>query len=115
LVVDDEEAIRRLLQTVLHSAGYKVHTAANGAEAVKTFAAHARAIDLVILDYAMPGMSGGDLFHELRRQNPNVRVILSSGHAGGQEIRAMPGLLAVVPKPFRIQDMLRAVRDAAAE
>src|SRR5262249_19789612 len=74
LLADDEEVVGRLAMTILERLGYKVLCAQDGAEAVDIYRQRARDIDLVILDLAMPRLSGADALRELRKINPGVAV-----------------------------------------
>ncbi|HVS34385.1 MAG TPA: PAS domain S-box protein, partial [Gemmataceae bacterium] len=67
LVVDDEEMVRELARLVLERRGYQVLTASDGEEALNQFSAHSGQIDLVLLDYSMPGLTGLDVFEALRK------------------------------------------------
>jgi two-component system alkaline phosphatase synthesis response regulator PhoP len=77
LCVDDEEAIRCLLEVALEQFGYTALVACNGREALRLTAQH-RA-DAVILDYCMPDMNGGEVALEMKRLRPDVPIILFSG------------------------------------
>jgi two-component system nitrogen regulation response regulator NtrX len=79
LVVDDERSIRDILAQVLGYEGYEVATAASGGEALSSY--RARPADLVILDVKMQGIDGLDTLAQLRQQDPEVRVVMISGHA----------------------------------
>ncbi len=79
LVVDDEEATREALARVLDSAGYTVHTASSGKEALRL--ADEQPIQLVISDYHMPDMTGIELFMLLRERHPNICRIMVTGQA----------------------------------
>jgi DNA-binding NtrC family response regulator len=79
LVVDDEEATREALARVLESAGYTVHTASGGKEALRV--ADKQPIELVISDYHMPDMTGIELFMLLRERHPNICRIMVTGQA----------------------------------
>jgi CheY-like chemotaxis protein len=116
LVVDDEEPVRSLVTAILHAAGFRVHAAANGPEALDLFSSHPGDFDLVILDYVMPDMDGTEVMRELRRLVPSVKVILSSGHSSCFDLRDLvaAGVTAFLPKPYRPQDLLRVVRDVLA-
>jgi CheY-like chemotaxis protein len=77
LCVDDEEAIRCLLESVLKQFGYSALVACNGREALQLTAQHQ--IDAVILDCCLPDMNGGDVALEMKRLRPDVPIILFSG------------------------------------
>ena len=76
LVVDDEEAIRNLLQRILREAGYQVTTAANGKDAL--YKVSLGEAEVVLLDIKMPGKSGLELLPEIRKDYPNTVVIMST-------------------------------------
>jgi PAS domain S-box-containing protein len=110
LVVDDEAAVREIARVTLESYGYRVMEAADGAEALATYALHKDEIQLVISDMDMPVMNGAAMINLLEQINPNVRVISASGmvapaKAGDSPFRVM------LPKPFTAAELLRTVRD----
>src|SRR5207253_9619493 len=77
LVVDDEDMVRHLARCVLERWGFRVLTAADGEQALATYRARGREIDLVVLDFAMPQLTGLQVLHGLQRLNPGVRVIFA--------------------------------------
>jgi two-component system, cell cycle sensor histidine kinase and response regulator CckA len=81
LVIDDEEDIRDVVQAVLQSRGIGVLTAEDGRRGIELFKQHADAIDAVLLDMNMPGMSGEAVFSALLALRPDVKVILSTGYS----------------------------------
>lgn len=78
LLVDDEEGIRKFLGISLKDLGYTVHVASDAAEALDLFAAFKPTI--VLTDIKMPGMDGIELLQRLKRQDPEIEVIMISGH-----------------------------------
>ncbi len=76
LSVDDEPGILFTRQKLLENAGYEVLSAADGEQALHFFATHA--VDLVLLDYLMPGMDGGVVAQAIKQQTPLVPVIIVS-------------------------------------
>jgi CheY-like chemotaxis protein len=76
LSVDDEQGILVSRQLILESEGYEVLSAADGEQALHFFEAHA--IDLVLLDYLMPGMDGGVIARKIKAHNPGVPVVIVS-------------------------------------
>src|SRR4030042_3388758 len=78
LVVDDEERIRQSLNGILKDEGYEVFDAKDGAQALKQIENDPP--DLVLLDIWMPGMDGMEVLGRIKAQNPNLPVIMISGH-----------------------------------
>jgi PAS domain S-box-containing protein len=110
LVAEDEAPVRRVIERVLKSAGYRVYVAANGHEAL-AMAPTLPHLDLLLTDVVMPGMSGVDLARQLTRARPDLRVILASGYTGDSLIRV--GARETVPyldKPFTAETLLVRVR-----
>jgi two-component system, cell cycle sensor histidine kinase and response regulator CckA len=85
LIVDDEEVVRELARVILVELGYSVTVCKDGKEAVDYYRMSWREIDLVLLDMVMPELGGRDTFAAMRRINPAVRVILSSGYSINSE------------------------------
>jgi CheY-like chemotaxis protein len=114
LVIDDEEIVRRTAQATLERFGYKVLVAEDGVQGVKRFRELAAEIDVVLLDMTMPAMSGEETFRELRRIQPEVRVVLSSGYNEVEASRRFSGkrLAGFVQKPYtaaRLAEAMQAV------
>lgn len=104
LLVDDEENIRQLAETMLTGLGYKVLLAKDGKEAVEIFKKKNKNIDIVLLDIIMPVMSGKETNRKLRKINPDVKVLLSSGFSQNGAASEMmdEGALGFIQKPFRL-------------
>jgi PAS domain S-box-containing protein len=115
LLADDDRVLRTLGSAVLQRHGYKVLVAADGQEAVEIYEKEGPRIDLVILDLSMPRLSGRDAHRRLRQLNPQVRVLLCSGHPAEAAEAAREGALGYVSKPYRGQDLAAAVRKALDE
>ena len=117
LLVEDEPAFRELLQRVLESNGYAVLVAADGRAALALAAAHDGAIELLLTDMILPGMSGSTIAERLRQDRPGVKVLYISGYS--QEAVASKGMLgsgtAFLSKPFRLDAFLHKVRDLLDE
>ena len=104
LLVDDEDMVLEVGARVLEKLHYAVLKAENGRDAVALLTRYIDRIVLVILDLNMPGMSGGVVFEELRKQKPDVKVLLTSGYGldgRTQELIASGGC-GFVQKPFSI-------------
>lgn len=114
LLVDDDDDLRTVGEESLRELGYSVLAARDGVEALGVFEAESERIRLVILDMSMPRMNGRDALARLRERNPDVRVLVTSGHALDDEARALlgQGAMGFVEKPYRLADIGRAVRAA---
>ena len=113
LVIDDERFVRTATCRILASLGYDVLEAEDGQSGLDLFRSRGGAIDAVVLDLTMPRMSGEETLRELRRADPNVRVVVFSGYAQ-QDVAERLGPLAagILPKPFTAQQLGAAVREA---
>jgi len=80
LVVDDEQMIRTIAEKILRRAGFEVLVASSGVQAVDIFRSHGESVELAVVDMSMEGMSGLDTIRELRRIDPQLSVIISSGN-----------------------------------
>jgi PAS domain S-box-containing protein len=112
LVVEDQEAVRRLARMILQMHGYRVLEAASGAEALGIAGAHAGGIDLLLTDVVMPGMDGRTLSERLRESRPHLPVILMSGYAEDviSSRGGLSGGVAYVQKPFCPNGLAAKVR-----
>jgi PAS domain S-box-containing protein len=112
LMVDDEPTILKVTGDLLQTLGYRVFRAASGKEAVEIYRTHHGQIDLVILDMVMPVWGGGETFDELKRINPRIKAILSSGYSLNGEAKTIlgRGVKAFIQKPFMIDQVSLAIR-----
>ena len=110
LVIDDEPAIVRFLQRALESSGYGVHSATDGAEGLRIAAEQKP--DLVVLDLAMPGLSGAAVLAALMAQDPSLRVIVVSAMDDVEgRVRCLDaGAVDFIGKPFAVAELLARVR-----
>jgi signal transduction histidine kinase/CheY-like chemotaxis protein len=113
LLVEDEVALRNLVQILLTEAGYHVIPASTSREALALGMAPGVAVDLLLTDVVMPGLSGPQLASELTRRRPDVQVLYMSGYIG--DALADQGLdesaVTILQKPFKPEQLLRLVRD----
>ena len=110
LMVDDEDLLLTMGETVLSAYGYKVLTANSGQKALDIIE-RGDPIDLVITDLVMPNMSGRELVDRVRRLSPEIRILSSSGYVRPTEEQEHTGYLQ---KPFSSQDLLLKVKQALA-
>ena len=116
LIIDDDPMVLELLQGVLSSAGHEVTAAANGLDGMKQFRAGFH--ELVITDVCMPYIDGADLLRVLRRETPDVPVIVVTGHSSIEkgasmqstlELMSRLGAVHVLAKPFLPEALLESV------
>ncbi len=88
LCVDDEAVGLQVRKILLERAGYQVLTAADGPSGIQVFASEP--VDAVVLDYAMPGMHGGQVAQKMRQTKPEVPILLLSAYVGlPEEVRSV--------------------------
>jgi two-component system, cell cycle sensor histidine kinase and response regulator CckA len=115
LLIDDELALRSLGSRMLRRLGFDTLVACNGVEGLALFNQRSAEIEYVLLDWTMPEMGGGETLRELRRVNPDVRVVLASGHAPDDILRlvGVGRASAFVRKPYNLGDLAQAFRQAS--
>ena len=121
LVIDDDHAVRGAMQLVLQAEGFDVVLASDGKNGIVT--AQANAPDLVIVDLFMPGMTGADTIKAIRERIPRVPIIAISGALANTEApsvdarspTAQSGADITLHKPFRPNELLKAVRHSIGE
>lgn len=112
LVVDDEPPIREALVRTLESWNYRCFTAEDGSDALALYFARRGEIDVVLTDLAMAQMDGVKLVRSLRRIDPDVRVVVSSGHIQrevAQELETL-GVNILIEKPYNAEQLLCALQ-----
>ncbi len=117
LLVDDEEAIVRVIKRMLEQLGYEVVTRMNGLEALDMFRSQPHQIDLVITDQTMPGMTGENLAKEIIATGSDIPIILCTGFSEQiDENRAMEmGISAFVMKPAEMFEIAKTIRKVLGE
>jgi two-component system cell cycle sensor histidine kinase/response regulator CckA len=116
LLVEDEEGLRGLNARGLASRGYTVLEAGNGVEALEVLERQGGNVDLVVSDVVMPEMDGPTLLKEMRKTNPELKIIFVSGYAEDAFEKNLPerGQFAFLPKPFTLKQLVAAVKDTIA-
>ena len=109
IVVDDEPQILDILVSTLEAAGYAVIQAADGDTAMKLFRRHHRHVRLAVLDLDLPGKSGTACLREMRAKRPQLAAVLITGGSRLQLEAHLGPLTRLLPKPFRIHELERAV------
>jgi CheY-like chemotaxis protein len=114
LVVDDEDQIRRLVCETLEQAGYHVTEARDGKEALQQY--RQGPADLVIMDILMPNQDGLETTVVLRREYPDVKIIVITGGSdmigilNYLDVAKMMGAHSTLQKPFEMKTLLEAVQ-----
>ena len=110
LVIDDEDVVRSVARRFLGHCGYRVLEAADGRDGVAVFCRERESVALVLLDLAMPTMSGREALAAMRDVDPEVKVIIFTGDATKAE--GIEGDFTVLEKPFDLDELGAAVRRA---
>ena len=113
LVAEDNDEVRRLAREILTSRGYTVIEAKDGEDAVRRFMDHKEEIDLLLLDVVMPRMNGKEAYEAIKKANPGVRVLFTSGYTG--DVVLDKGVhdesINFISKPLSPDELLRKVRE----
>jgi len=113
LIAEDDDDVRRLDKELFEECGYTVIEAANGREALDLFLEHREIIDLLMFDVIMPKMNGREVFEEIRKVRPEIKVLFTSGYTG--DILNGKGDLGrefdFVAKPIPPEELLTKVRE----
>ena len=114
LLVEDEDMVRAVAERALTRQGYTVLTAANGEEALDILDERGP-VDLLVSDVVMPAMDGPTMVRAARGKFPDIPVLFMSGYAEEQLRRSIDlDRVAFLPKPFSVQQLAEAARDAVA-
>jgi len=113
LIVEDEEAVRRVARRILESAGYTVLTAANPGEALLLLERHQEPVHLMLSDVVMPGMSGRDLAARIADIRPQIRILYMSGYTDDAILQrgVLDHAMHFIPKPYTPAELQRKVRE----
>ena len=116
LVVEDEDTLRLAVSKMLRKKGLSVIEAIDGSAAVDLFRANEPDIAVVLLDMTLPGMSGPEVFAELQRIRPDIKVIVTTAYSqettlpiGGQQSWAF------IRKPYQLNDLMNLLRGACLD
>jgi PAS domain S-box-containing protein len=113
LLVDDEALVIDVGVQLLGKLGYTVIEAKSGRDAIRIFKEQNHTIDMLILDMVMPNMGGGEVFDQIKRIDPKVKVLLSSGYSvNGQATEILKrGCEGFIQKPFNMEDLSKKIRE----
>jgi len=112
-MVEDQNDLRELMGQALQDFGIEIHTAVDGPEALQMIEQHGD-FDVVFSDISMPnGMTGVQLSEHVARALPNARMILSSGYARSQLDEPLPDHVEFLPKPYRLNQLIKLLKAPA--
>jgi signal transduction histidine kinase/ActR/RegA family two-component response regulator len=116
LLAEDEQGVRAFLEMALTRAGHRVIATPSGTEAVERGSRSMSAIDLLIADVVMPGLSGPDVAEQLRQYHPRMRALFLSGYSSHAALpeRVTADPAAFLQKPFTVESLLARVRERLA-
>lgn len=112
LLVDDDESVRTVIGEQLRDIGLKVIDLESGTAAVRYVNEGAEPSEVLLTDYAMPGLNGLDTISAIKRRWPSVRAILMTGYADGDALDELKGQFQVVRKPTTLPQLKRAIAHA---
>jgi CheY-like chemotaxis protein len=105
LFIDDEKTVLEVGSLMLQKLGYNVLAASNGHKAIKILKENE--VAFVILDMLMPGMNGYEIYHQLKKIQPEVKILLASGYPGDQAKKRLEsiGFNGYLQKPFTLKQL----------
>jgi len=117
LLVDDEEMVRDVGVKILRKFGYRVLSAGGGKETLEIYKKNKEKIAMVILDIIMPVMGGPETYDALRKINPGIKVLLSSGYSIDNQAEEMLrlGCRGFIQKPFSLEELSHKIRSIIDE
>lgn len=111
MLVDDDPMILDVGKQMLERTGLDVVTAKGGPQAIEIYSKDNKSIDMVILDLIMPEMTGIETYHELKKINPAIKVLFSSGYRKNMDVQAIvrEGRSSFIQKPFKMEQLTQEV------
>ena len=111
LLVDDDNMILDVGKQMLERTGLEVVIAKSGQKAMEIYKKDFKKIDLVILDLMMPDMNGVDTYYELKKINPDIKALFSSGYRKNMDINTIidQGRSAFIQKPFKMEQLTQEI------
>jgi CheY-like chemotaxis protein len=111
LVCDDNQSVREFASEALEDSGYHVIAAENGQSALAVIENEATPLDLLLVDFAMPGINGVDVAQRTRQRRPNLPILLITGNAEQAAVRSEAEGVPLLTKPFKQAQLVSRVAD----
>ena len=117
LIADDEKYIRDLTTKMLNISGYTVHLARNGREAIEVFAKKKDEISCILMDLTMPELDGREALAEIRKIDPNIPIIITSGYCEHDIVSKFTNekISGFLQKPYNLEDIISVIETAVRE
>lgn len=114
LLIDDNKEMLDVMARLIHRMGHRCMTCSEPLQVERLLAEHAAELDVVITDYSMPGLSGGDIIALCRREHPRLVTFLSTGYAlsDAEVLANARGADGVLQKPLKASDLREALARA---
>lgn len=114
-VIDDDEFVRETLKAMLEFLDFEVVTAEDGRKAIEVFASQISSknfFDVVFVDLIMPGMSGMKVIQELKRIDPNINALISSGYFNDPSVAEYEklGFKGILNKPYTLEELKETLK-----
>lgn len=111
LLIEDEPDVREMIRRLLEFRGFRTLVAENGSAGLALYREHLSGVHAIVTDMRMPDMSGTEVIYEIRRLNPNARIVVMSGVVDhNYRFLEEPGRLAYLPKPMTSAELVHAVQ-----
>ena len=113
LIVEDEPGMLRLLEEVISRHGYQVLVASDGEQAIEVYRCYKLRIDVVLLDVGLPKIAGWQVLLKMKKENPDVRVVIASGYLDPKMKAEMScaGVKHFVEKPYILDALVETIGD----
>ncbi len=117
LIVEDDDALREIYESILECEGFKILSASNGEEGLRILTSNEKQIDMVLSDVRMPKKNGVEMLVDLRKKDPKKPpVLLVSGFSEYTREQAIKeGAFDLLNKPLRMEQLIDALQKMAAE
>ncbi len=112
LIVEDEEMLRELVQSMLELKGFRILTASNGLEAIEVFTREKEKIALVLTDLGLPKLGGWEACQQMLQMKPQLQVVVATGYLEptAKQTMAEGGVREFVPKPYLAEELSVTIR-----
>ena len=116
LVVEDESSLRKLIELVLQSRGYRVVSANDGVEALRLFGELGERVSVVLTDLQLPNLNGLELVRAIRAKDRNIPIIIASGTLVAWSLEELKELTvtAFINKPFTTANLLKTIAEVSS-